>query len=447
MSESNPVMQKMNHLSLRWDIAKSNRNFRLAKLLYKDDEHEMLDTFYTFTLGIDADFEDISFLFETSIKDIDKFSEELVKELEDQVIEWNSIEKPEGYDNNPIEFVIDNTYKNDKNKAAHFFHNFQKLIETFKLEKGIYGVAIFLDTYSNPPLFEKWMHHTLDFLKKETPVRIIIGDDKENPNYNSLDIKYENQVKTLVCNFEVNKVIQQISTLSDPKEPGYAYRIEFMKMFDAIETRKADLAKKHGENCVEIATNLLEKDPYWMGQIVTVYFALANDQIGYKNFKKALEFATKAVDSAELSLGYMEPEMGKRLIGQTLLNRAGIYVILKKWDKALADSQQAKVSYLDVKDQIMGLEAYRMCMYVGIQKSNDDIIGANMNEGFEMAEQMNPDVVKTSSFVFIAHELLNRSNTIPTDRKKALFEKVYGENWRFYIENIYKPEKLEAIET
>jgi hypothetical protein len=439
-TESNPIQQRIDKLGEKWNVVKENKKLRLVRLLYEDNEEEMIDCFYNYMLGVNTPIEDIPIKFESSITDSKTYSQDLLLELEEIVNIWNRAEKSKDIEDIEIKFVPDYTYEKDKNRALHFIHNFSNLINSFELDDDQYGVIILTDTYSNPSKLKKWLNDALKVMHNDKVKILIAEKNTAGQNFDSFG-DYDPIVTTIVCNLEMDKAISQVAAMGNPRDPATSFRVEFMKMFQSIEKRKKAETEKYGDNCIAIALKNAEKDPYWLTQIVTVYTALSNDQIGYKDFKKAISFANLAVAAAQKTVGQVDDEISLRLIGQTSLYRGSLFCQIKDWFKAVEDFVQAKEHYKKCNDVVMGIESCRMASFAseksGISKQEKEYLA----EGFVIAENASVEVIKSSSFPLLIHAILRISNfEIETSRVKKLSHTVYGDEWESYIENIYNPE-------
>jgi hypothetical protein len=442
-TESNPIQQRIEKLGEKWDDTKNNSNLRLVRLVYQDNEAEMVDTFYWYMIGLDTPIEDIAIIFETPFDSIKTYSQDLLKELEKTVSDWNTATKGEGIEDIKIDFTIDRKYENDSNKAAIFVHNFAKLIKSLNLSDDQYGVIILKDTQTNASKLKKWLAEALSFMKQDR-IRFLVGEHSSSEKFVNFGEPLDAKIKTIVCDMEMDKAMNQVAAMGDPREPSTSYRIEFMKLYQGIEKRNKEATQKHGNNCIEMATKNAEKDPYWISQIVTVYTALSNDQLGYKNYAKALELASMAVVSAEKTLGLIDDEISLRLVGQTLLYRGSLYCQSKDWFKALDDFTAAKATYEKCKEVVMGIESCRMAAFVAEKVGISEQEERHLADGFILAEAAPKEVAKASSFPLLVHAILKISNfEITTSRIKTLLHNIYGEQWESYINNIYNPELIQ----
>jgi hypothetical protein len=440
IKESNPIQQRIEQLGEKWELTKDDTNIKLVRLLYENNEEEMMDCFFNYMLGVDTEVDDIPVKFETPFTNQASFSTDLVTELTEVIEVWNASNKGEGIEDFKIDFVLDNQYEKHENKALHFIHNFSNCIDLLGLEEDQYGVAIITDTYSEPSKLKKWLKDALKVIASDK-VRILIAEENSFPiHFDDFD-ENNKKVATIVCDLEMDKAIEQVAAMGDPKDPATSFRVEFTKMYQAIEKRKKAETEKYGNNCIGIALKNAEKDPYWITQIVTVYTALSNDQIGYKDFKKAIEFADLAVAAAQKCEGQIDDEISLRLIGQTLLYRGSLFCQEKEWFNATTDFTKSEESYTKCMDVVMGIESCRMAAYaykkIGFAKEASNYL----TKGFEISEHATPEVVKASSFPLLINELMKTGGVALTAKRiENHLQAIYGDGWKEYIAKIYNPE-------
>ncbi|MFD2909224.1 hypothetical protein ACFSX9_10850 [Flavobacterium ardleyense] len=440
IKESNPIQQRIEQLGEKWEDTKDDTNIKLVRLLYEKNEEEMMDCFFNYMLGVDTDVDDIPVKFETLFTDQASFSTDLVTELAEVIEVWNASNKGEGIEDFKIDFVLDNQYEKHPNKALHFIHNFSNCIDLLGLEEDQYGVAIITDTYSEPSKLKQWLKDALKVIDSKK-VRILIAEENSFPiHFDDFD-ENNKKVVTIVCDLEMDKAIEQVAAMGDPRDPATSFRVEFTKMYQAIEKRKKAETEKHGNNCIGIALKNAEKDPYWITQIVTVYTALSNDQIGHKDFKKAIKFADLAVTAAQKCEGQIDDEISLRLVGQTLLYRGSLFCQEKEWFNASTDFTKSEESYTKCRDVVMGIESCRMAAYAFNKIGYSKEAAGYLTKGFEISEHATPEVVKASSFPLLINALMKTGGvSLSIERIENHLQTIYGDGWKEYIANIYNPE-------
>ena len=139
IKESNPIQQRIEQLGEKWELTKDDTNIKLVRLLYENNEEEMMDCFFNYMLGVDTEVDDIPVKFETPFTNQASFSTDLVTELTEVIEVWNASNKGEGIEDFKIDFVLDNQYEKHENKALHFIHNFSNCRRKIGLQRRVYS--------------------------------------------------------------------------------------------------------------------------------------------------------------------------------------------------------------------------------------------------------------------------------------------------------------------
>ena len=133
----------------------------------------------------------------------------------------------------------------------------------------------------------------------------------------------------------MEKVAQQALQESEAEDSSEdEFRLALVQLVNSVKQRDADATQRLAKQCLDIALRKIEKEPAWIGQFVSIYALLMNDQLGYQQTDEALYFADKAIESAHLSIGTLEDSQAYRLLGNTLLSKASILVGMQQWRPA-----------------------------------------------------------------------------------------------------------------
>jgi len=235
--------------------------------------------------------------------------------------------------------------------------------------------------------------------------------------------------------------LEELAESGDPAAPDTPYRINLVKLMNAVKDRNAAKVESHGKRCLNIAFKLVKNDPLWIAQIVTVYTIMYSDQIGNKDFGKAIFFAEKANESALLMEKLVDPGMAYRLIGQTHLGLGALHFKTKKYKDALSNYEKAAVAYEQCQDFLMQCESLRQCGAAGKKSDGKDVALNYYLEAYQLKSKLKGDLIKSSSFPFVVKELLNYRSLkehIPATELDRDLTPLFGEDWRTVIEKYGK---------
>jgi hypothetical protein len=441
--ESNPIHQRIELLTEKWEAIIKDPDVSVVRINAKDNEKEMVDTFYTYLLGVDTDNHDIPIIFNSIYHEDRQYSEALLAELEEMIDIWNDADKSK------VEVVIeqldwkpDHNLIDADNPASLFIRNINNLATFLKLSKDIHLIPILRVSLADIKGLTRW----LNFLLKagvDPKVKLLIDDTCSHPHFQSFAEKNPGEVVTLVPDLNMDKAMQQVAAMGNPNDPGVQYRKAFLAMMQAIEQRKEKETGKHAAECIQIAYKNLEKNPYWIGQVIAVNAALANDQVGYRNFKKAIDFSINGVMAAEEAKEIIPDEyIHRKFMAQAIMLRASLYVASKEWIKAVNDFTEAAGHYTYTNDLILGMEAYRMIGYCYDKAGNRDAACNALTEALCVSGTISSNMIKYTTFGGIIEHLfeINNQKYISNHDLREIAIEVYGDDWMREIKNWKNPD-------
>lgn len=440
--ESNPIHQRIELLTEKWESIIKNSDVGVVRINARDNEKEMVDTFYTYLLGVDTNNHDVPIIFNSIYHNETQYSMALLAELEEMIDIWNNADKSN------IEAVIDQLdWKPDfsltksDNPAFLFIQNINNLAVFLKLSQAIHLVPILRVSLADIKGLNRW----LNFLLKagvNPKVKLLIDDTFSHPHFQSFAENNPDKVVTLVPDLNMDKAMQQIAATGNPNDPGVQYRKSFIAMMQAIEQRKEKDTAKYAAACIQIANNNLKKNPYWIGQVIAVNAALANDQVGYHNFNTAIEFSTKGVEAAEKAKEIISDEyIHRKFMAQAIMLRASLYVAAKQWLKAIDDFTVAANHYVYTNDLVLGMEAYRMMGYCYDKAGNKDAACNALTEALCVSGTISQNMIKYTTFGGVIEHLLqiNNQKYISNEDIGDIAGEVYGDDWVTEIKNWKNP--------
>jgi pterin-4a-carbinolamine dehydratase len=238
----------------------------------------------------------------------------------------------------------------------------------------------------------------------------------------------------------MKNVMKQVAAMGDPSDPATPYRIAFVNMMNAMGENDFKTAEKEGKTCIDIATAHISHNPQWAVQVAVVNIALANGQLGQKKPEKAVEHAGCAINAATPLPEMTGADMGYPVLGQSYMTRGSIHCYSKKWKEAKDDFAEAAVCYGNVKNRLMGMEANRMAGFCAAKTWQDGEAVEFLSNGFRMAENLDKNVLMTSTFPVLLKQLLSKDyeNRLKYEEIDALASTVYGEEWREAIDRTWK---------
>jgi tetratricopeptide (TPR) repeat protein len=434
MKVSNPIQQRIDWLAEKWLAATSRATTKAVLIRAGKDEEDMVEAFFDYLLGLDTDLNDIAIHFETPLNDMEAFGAELISELEAYVTQWNNSNKSVDFPFEPIVWKADRAPVPGRNPAALFVKNLNSLAGALELDDDYRLVPVMMMHNNRAALCCKWISYMLEAGLAAT-IKMGITDSIREPLYDEALRKHGDKIAVVHPRLDMPNAMVQIAAMGDPNDPGTGYRISFMKMCHAISARKKSEVQGHATRCLEIANKHIDRDPYWITQILTVYFALSNDQVGYKDFRKALDYVSKAVVVAHSGEGTLANEMAFRNIGQTHLYRGSLCCQQKEWNKAIQDFEVSASYYGRCDDFIMQIEALRMAGYAAKKGTSSGRAAIYLSAGARLGAKISPAMAEASSYPLLLKDLLkvNYSSQIRAEELDGIVSRLLGDSWRDVI--------------
>jgi hypothetical protein len=440
--ESNPIQQRIDLLVEKWEATAAKPGINIIRIHAQENEKDMVDAFYMYLLGVDTQNNDIPIIFESIYQDDHQYTKALLDELKELIHIWNTSNKDAiTIKTEPINWEPDYTLIQKDNPAYLFIENMNRLAAYLNLQDSVFLIAVLKISVLQSPQFNTWLEFSLKagFSKK---LKILIDDNTDNPFYEKIALKYPDAVATLRPELDMDNAMQQIAAMGNPNDPTVQYRKSFIALTQAIGKRKEKDAEKHAGVCIEIAVKNLEKNPYWIGQLIAVNAALANDQIGYKNFNKAISYATEGVKAAEGSSEIITDEfIYRKFVAQAIMLRASLYAATKNWNNAVTDFTIAAEHYSYTNDMILAVEAQRMLGFCYNESGNTDAACKALAEAIITSKQLPAHIIQYTTFAGIIELLLkinNQKYISDLDIHQAA-EAVYGAEWLKEVMNWKNP--------
>ncbi|MEX6688131.1 hypothetical protein QTN47_11530 [Danxiaibacter flavus] len=426
----------------KWEAVAAQTGVNIIRIHALENEKDMVDAFYNYLLGIDTPNHDIPIIFETIFHDEHQYTTALLDELKEMIDLWNNADRSElSIETKNLDWSPDLQLKVNGNPTKLFVENLNSLATHLQLPKGIFLVVILKASFVESKRFCGWLEHAVE-AGMDDKFKIIIDDSVAHPFYNDFADKHPGSVTTLKPDLNMDKAMEQVAAMGNPNDAAVQYRQAFLRMTQGIEQRNEKETKKYAAICIEIAEKNLEKNVYWIGQVIAVYAALANDQVGYKNFKKAIEFATSGVEVAERAKELITDEfIYRKFYAQAIMMRASLYAANKSWQKAIDDFDIACEHYFYTNDVILAMEACRMTGYCHKKSGNNDAACKALTDALTFVQDMPKDIIRYTTFPGIIELLLqiNNQKYITNDEVHETARSVYGNDWLKEILNWKNP--------
>lgn len=422
-----------------WEEAIRNP-VKMVRIVINPGDEIMIKAFYDYMLAIDSDEEDMVFVLECPFFNPATFSKELLEYVETQIILWNESKKPGNIVFEHIEWKPDYNIEDKENQAMLAVSNFNRLTEILVGDINVKCSFIFdVGEVSDNESCKEWFRQALS-LPFHKQMIWGIADIKGFEYFNKFPTLFPHDFISIYPPIDIDGAMEQLAEQAanyDRNDPAASkFRLALIKLMNSVKKGDSAQTDRYSKECLDMALVNVKNDINWLSQFVTVYTILYTDKIIRKDMDAALYFSGKAIESARLGIGKLDPSLAFRLLGNTLFGKGGILVRKSEWTEAAEVYQQAADTYKNCKDYLMQAEAIRISGWCWEKKHEDGCAADCYIEGFRLIEKLSSDLIRNSSYPLLLLSLLHNSKRmeiLSDDEMEKILSKVLGSDWKDYL--------------
>lgn len=422
-----------------WEEAIRNP-VKMVRIVINPGDEIMIKAFYDYMLAIDSDEEDMVFVLECPFFNPATFSKELLEYVETQIILWNESKKPGNIVFEHIEWKPDYNIEDKENQAMLAVSNFNRLTEILVGDINVKCSFIFdVGEVSDNESCKEWFRQALS-LPFHKQMIWGIADIKGFEYFNKFPTLFPHDFISIYPPIDIDGAMEQLAEQAanyDRNDPAASkFRLALIKLMNSVKKGDSAQTDRYSKECLDMALVNVKNDINWLSQFVTVYTILYTDKIIRKDMDAALYFSGKAIESARLGIGKLDPSLAFRLLGNTLFGKGGILVRKSEWTEAAEVYQQAADAYKNCKDYLMQAEALRISGWCWEKKHKDGCAADCYIEGFRLIEKLSSDLIRNSSYPLLLLSLLHNSKRmeiLSDDEMEKILNKVLGSDWKDYL--------------
>lgn len=422
-----------------WEEAIRNP-VKMVRIVINPGDEIMIKAFYDYMLAIDSDEEDMVFVLECPFFNPATFSKELLEYVETQIILWNESKKPGNIVFEHIEWKPDYNIEDKENQAMLAVSNFNRLTEILVGDINVKCSFIFdVGEVSDNESCKEWFRQALS-LPFHKQMIWGIADIKGFEYFNKFPTLFPHDFISIYPPIDIDGAMEQLAEQAanyDRNDPAASkFRLALIKLMNSVKKGDSAQTDRYSKECLDMALVNVKNDINWLSQFVTVYTILYTDKIIRKDMDAALYFSGKAIESARLGIGKLDPSLAFRLLGNTLFGKGGILVRKSEWTEAAEVYQQAADTYKNCKDYLMQAEALRISGWCWEKKHEDGCAADCYIEGFRLIEKLSSDLIRNSSYPLLLLSLLHNSKRmeiLSDDEMEKILSKVLGSDWKDYL--------------
>ena len=439
MTMSNSIQHIADNMLSMWEEAIRNP-VKMVRIVINPGDEIMIKAFYDYMLAIDSDEEDMVFVLECPFFNPATFSKELLEYVETQIILWNESKKPGNIVFEHIEWKPDYNIEDKENQAMLAVSNFNRLTEILVGDINVKCSFIFdVGEVSDNESCKEWFRQALS-LPFHKQMIWGIADIKGFEYFNKFPTLFPHDFISIYPPIDIDGAMEQLAEQAanyDRNDPAASkFRLALIKLMNSVKKGDSAQTDRYSKECLDMALVNVKNDINWLSQFVTVYTILYTDKIIRKDMDAALYFSGKAIESAWLGIGKLDPSLAFRLLGNTLFGKGGILVRKSEWTEAAEVYQQAADAYKNCKDYLMQAEALRISGWCWEKKHEDGCAADCYIEGFRLIEKLSSDLIRNSSYPLLLLSLLHNSKRmeiLSDDEMEKILSKVLGSDWKDYL--------------
>lgn len=436
---SNSIQHIADNMLSMWEEAIRNP-VKMVRIVINPGGEIMIKAFYDYMLAIDSDEEDMVFVLECPFFNPATFSKELLEYVETQIILWNESKKPGNIVFEHIEWKPDYNIEDKENQAMLAVSNFNRLTEILVGDINVKCSFIFdVGEVSDNESCKEWFRQALS-LPFHKQMIWGIADIKGFEYFNKFPTLFPHDFISIYPPIDIDGAMEQLAEQAanyDRNDPAASkFRLALIKLMNSVKKGDSAQTDRYSKECLDMALVNVKNDINWLSQFVTVYTILYTDKIIRKDMDAALYFSGKAIESARLGIGKLDPSLAFRLLGNTLFGKGGILVRKSEWTEAAEVYQQAADAYKNCKDYLMQAEALRISGWCWEKKHEDGCAADCYIEGFRLIEKLSSDLIRNSSYPLLLLSLLHNSKRmeiLSDDEMEKILSKVLGSDWKDYL--------------
>ena len=436
---SNSIQHIADNMLSMWEEAIRNP-VKMVRIVINPGDEIMIKAFYDYMLAIDSDEEDMVFVLECPFFNPATFSKELLEYVETQIILWNESKKPGNIVFEHIEWKPDYNIEDKENQAMLAVSNFNRLTEILVGDINVKCSFIFdVGEVSDNESCKEWFRQALS-LPFHKQMIWGITDIKGFEYFNKFPTLFPHDFISIYPPIDIDGAMEQLAEQTancDRNDPAASkFRLALIKLMNSVKKGDSAQTDRYSKECLDMALVNVKNDINWLSQFVTVYTRLYTDKIIRKDMDAALYFSGKAIESARLGIGKLDPSLAFRLLGNTLFGKGGILVRKSEWTEAAEVYQQAADAYKNCKDYLMQAEALRISGWCWEKKHEDGCAADCYIEGFRLIEKLSSDLIRNSSYPLLLLSLLHNSKRmeiLSDDEMEKILSKVLGSDWKDYL--------------
>jgi tetratricopeptide (TPR) repeat protein len=425
----NPVSQRIDLMRAQWEKAIAVPGTQVIRWFIKPDEWRMTDAFFEIESSAHGELPDIFFRMESPFENEKVYNKHL---HEDWLERFNS-------DKETFALLeasgVGINYIPGTDHTLSFFAELQKLataISTPELERNII-VYLSPSSVNEVKVYVQWIEQAI---KNSLPpqVKIMLVDDEEHKRYTRLSDNYPRQVKSIMPDLGMSKVMRQMATSGNPAAPDVQFRKCVFEMADAVAKKDADLVESLGKKAVDIATKA-----GWKHLVATAYMITAGYLLSLKKYKRSESLYNEAINVSRSAYTDGDVACGILLIQCYSLQGASMQLQGEKSMAMQSYIQMAKQAE-EMNDPLNAMEGWRLAAFAAEKSGKPKDSFDYYIHALEKGKQLDEKVRSYSGFLLVGEgaiemaQLSGNNHRVPEIKEQMVT--LVGPEWEKQLEKM-----------
>jgi tetratricopeptide (TPR) repeat protein len=262
----------------------------------------------------------------------------------------------------------------------------------------------------------------------------MLADDEENKRYTRLSDNYPKQVKSIVPELKMDKVMRQMATSGNPAAPDVQFRKCVFEMADATAKKDADLVESLGKKAVAIATKA-----GWKHLVATAGMITGGYLLSLKKYKRSETLYNEAITVSRNAYTDGDTASGILLIQCYALRGASMQLQGEKSMAMQSYIQMAKHAE-EMNDLLNAMEGWRLAAHSAEKSGKPKDSFDYYFNALEKGKQLDENVRLSSGFLMIGEGLIEvaplsgNSHRLPEIKEQMV--SFAGKDWEKQLEKM-----------
>ncbi len=430
-AEHNPIAELVTQIQSQWvgEISELKKTPQLVRFLVPAEQFRLYDGFLKLECSEHGQLPEVFITLLTSFENEKSFPHALVKDwtagfLKDKTMQQALANDPEAFKWPAATFQEQNEKTSAPNELL--LHMLQQYQQQLSAEETAVYLVFRPYIVTNSVSFIDWIDNLLQ-LGLPDSTGLLVLDDRDTPEFDHLFKKYEQASKTIYVPLDYSGAVEQLASGGDANDPEVQFRKCLIKINEAQRSNDLDLLNKWGGEALLIAQQ--SGDLAFMASSRLIYAAALFHFKEFAHVDKLLKEALLKVNQGMR----MQNDTVKPLLIQIYGFQGASAQHQKQKTEAIELYERQAEKALEFDMNLEALMAWQMALALTNSVSKKQY-QALLNKVYLTGRDMDPELLKISSFPFVAFEqamVLHKKNE--GEKLKELEEFMilhFGSDWK-----------------